>query len=110
MAISLEAQEQAKEIIESGLVSLFRGKVRFDTFRARSMLDEANDEFLQVSVVYEGNREELSPGLLNSLHQEIKPQLLAIGIQTVPVISYIDKTEDSEWSEIAFAHLPSGRA
>ena len=61
MAISLETQEQAKEIIESGLVSLFRGKVRFDTFRARSMLDEANDEFLQVSVVYEGNREELSP-------------------------------------------------
>ena len=109
MAISLEVQEKAKEIIRSELTSRLTGRVRIETIRATPMLDATDDEFLQVSVVYEGNRKDLDPGVLNGLHQQIKPRLLKLGIQTVPSVSYINKTEDSLWSEMAAARPPDER-
>lgn len=103
MAISLEVQEKAKEIIRSELTSQLIGKVRIESIRVAPMLDATEDEFLQISVVYEGNRKDLDPRLLNGLHQQIKPRLLALGIRTVPSVSYIHQTEDGPWSEMVTA-------
>ena len=109
MTFSLEMQEKAAEIIRSELTSQLTGRVRIDSIRATPMLDATDDEFLQVSVVYEGNRKDLDPGLLNGLHQQIKPRLLALGIRTVPSVSYIPKTEDGSWSEVAAVRPPDER-
>ena len=104
MAISLETQEKAKEIVRSELTDRLFGKVRIESIRASPMLDATDDEFLQISVVYAGNRKDLDPGVLNGLHQQIKPRLLALGIRTVPSVSYIHKTEDGPWSDLSVVH------
>ena len=109
MALSLAVQEKATEIIRSELTSQLIGKVRIESIRATPMLDATDDEFLQISVVYDGNRKDLDPRLLNGLHQQIKPRLLALGIRTVPSVSYIHKTEDGPRSEMATARPPAER-
>ena len=94
MTISADTQARAEGIIRAGLDAQFRGKIKFADVRARPMLDQDEEEFLNVSVVYEGDRKSLEPGLCNSLYQEIEDQLLEIGVCTVPSISYIDKLDD----------------
>ena len=95
MTISAETQERAKQVIWKGLNSHFKGKVRFSDVRASAMLDQDEDEFLNVLVIYEGDRKGLEPRLCNSLYQEIRGPLLHIGLCTVPSISYVNKADDS---------------
>ena len=93
MTISLEVQEKAKEIILAGLQAQSHGSVRFCDIRAERKLNAVDEEFLHAYVSYDGPREDLDVHLLNSLHEEIEPQLLEIGILTIPSVSYIDKSE-----------------
>ena len=110
MSIPVEAQNKAKEIIMAGLRAQDHGNVQFIAIRAEPMLDQYDEEFLNVSVIYEGKREDLKHRLLGSLNRQIKDQLLAAGIGHVPSVSYIDKTEDSEWSQPAAADPPDRQA
>ena len=110
MPIPVEAQNKAKEIIMAGLRAQDHGNVQFIAIRAEPMLDQYDEEFLNVSVIYEGRREDLKHRLLGSLNRQIKDKLLAAGIGHVPSVSYIDKTEDSEWSQPAAADPPDRQA
>ena len=110
MSIPVEAQNKAKEIIMAGLKAQDHGNIQFIAIRAEPMLDQYDEEYLNVSVIYEGMRDELKHRLLGSLHRQIKDQLLAAGIGHVPSVSYIDQTEDSQWSQPAAAHPLDGPA
>ena len=59
-----------------------------------------DEEYLDVLVVYDGRREDLQAQVLNSLYERIGDDLRVIGIDSNPSISYRDKTEDSEWSDL----------
>ena len=96
MTISTETQERARKIIRAGLDAQFKGRVRFADIRSSPMLDQDDEEFLNVSVIYEGDRKGLEPHLCNSLYQGIRDQLVDIGIRTVPSISYVDRADDSK--------------
>ncbi len=104
MAISLEVQEKAKEIILAGLRARSHDSVRFCDIHAEVKLNAIDEEVLFVSVIYEGPREELNTHQRIALHEEIEPQLLKAGILTIPVVSYIPKVEyDRLMSELAAA-------
>ena len=104
MAISLEVQEKAKEIILAGLRARSHDSVRFCDIHAEVKLNAIDEEVLFVSVIYEGPREELNTHQRIALHEEIEPQLFKAGILTIPVVSYIPKVEyDRLMSELAAA-------
>jgi hypothetical protein len=111
MAIALETQEKAKQIILKGLRAQSHGSVRFCDIHATVRLDAEDEEFLDVVVIYEGPREELNIRLLNSLHDEIRTQLREIGILHVPSIGYTDQASyDQMLSEMAAARPYNWRA
>ena len=101
MTISAETQDRAKDIIWRGLKAHFKGNVHFADIRASTMLDQDQDEFLNVLVVYDGNRNGLDARLCNSLYQEVRDQLVDVGLYTVPSISYVDKSDDGKQSDIS---------
>ena len=103
MAINAEALEKAQTIIRDGLDVQFQGKVSFDSIRITPRFGPDDDEYLDVVVVYDSNDGDLAAQLLNSLYQRIGDDLRAIGIDRSPSISYRDKNEDSEESDLVQA-------
>lgn len=93
MAISLEIQEKAKEIILAGLRAQAHGSIRFGDIEAEVAWNAIDEEFLDVSVIYEGPHEDLNIHALNALHGMIEPQLLEIGILQIPSVLCIPKFE-----------------
>ncbi len=93
MTIALETQEKAKEIILAGLRAQSHGSVRFCDAESEVAWNAIDEEFLDVSVIYEGTHEDLNMHSLNALHGEIEPQLLEIGISQIPSVSCIPKAE-----------------
>ena len=100
MTIPGETQEKAKRVIWDRLDSHFKGKVRFSEIRASAMVDRDDNDFLNVSVVYEGDRKGLEPRLCNSLYSEIRGCLLDVGLHTIPSISYVDKFDDARRGDV----------
>ena len=102
MAISLDTQEKAKEIILTGLRAQSHGSVKFCDIHAEVARNAEDEEILFVSAIYNGPYVDLNIRQLNALHGEIEPQLLEIGILHVPPVSYIPKAEyDQLLSEMA---------
>lgn len=93
MTIAVETQEKAKEIILAGIRAQSHGSVHFCGAEAEVAWNAIDEEFLDVSVIYEGPYEDLNVNLLNALHGEIRPQLLEIGILQIPSVSCIPKAE-----------------
>ena len=93
MSISLETQEKAKQIILDGLSAQSHGSVKFYGVQAEVAWNAIDEEFLDVSVVYEGPRDELNLRSINALYGEIEPQLLEIGILQIPSVACIPKAD-----------------
>lgn len=107
MTITAETQEKAKQVIWDGLDAHFKGRVRFSEIRTDPMLDQEENDFLNVLVVYEGDRKGLEPRLCNSLYSEIRGRLLEVGLHTIPSISYVDKSDDVKRVDSASLKGPS---
>ena len=104
MAIALETQEKAKEIILAGLRAQSHGSVRFCDIHATVRLNAIDEEFLDMVVIYEGPREELNVHQLNALHGEIEPQLTEAGVLQIPSVGYTDQASyDQMLSDLAAA-------
>ena len=104
MAISLDTQEKAKEIILAGLRAQAHGSVRFCDIHATVRLNAIDEESLDMVVIYEGPREELNIHSLVSLHGEIRPQLIEAGVLQIPSVSYTDQASYEQMlSEVAAA-------
>ena len=91
MAITLETQEKAKQIILAGLRAQSHGAVRFCDAHATVRVNAEDDEFLDVVVIYDGPREDKNVRHLIALHSEIEARLHEIGILHVPSVGYTDQ-------------------
>ena len=100
MAFNTETIEKAQNIIKDGLDAQFQGKVSFDSVRITPRPGPDDEEYLDVLVVYDSEDADLAAQLLNSLYEHIGEDLRAIGIDSSPSISYRDRTENSEWSDL----------
>ena len=109
MATPQETHDKAKGIIQNGLDTHFQGKVRFHEVRITPRSGGDDEEYLDVQVIYVGKPSDLNPGLLNSLYGVIESDLRAIGVEKIPSISYREKTEDGEWSELVQAVPPEAQ-
>lgn len=104
MAIALETQEKAKEIILAGLRAQSHGSVRFCDIHATVGLNALDEEYIYAVVIYEGPYEELNIRQLNALHSEIMPQLIEAGVLEIPTVGYTDQASyDRMLSERAAA-------
>ncbi len=110
MVTSQEAHEKAKDIIQGALDVQFQGKVRVHEIRITPRLGDDDEVYLDVQVIYDGEPTDLNPRLLNSLYGTIEDELRAAGVEKIPSISYREKTEDSEWSEMVRASPPEDQA
>ena len=93
MPITSTAQSAAEEIIRSHLNDQFAGQVRIVNVMPSTQFGQDDEEFLDVSVIYEVQREALKPDVLNAVYRNISPQLLDHGIHHVPSIGYIPSHE-----------------
>ena len=100
MAFNTETLEKAQNIIKDGLDAQFQGKVSFDSVHITPRPGPDDEEYLDVLVVYDSRDEDLVAQLLNSLYEQIGEDLRAIGIDRSPSISYRDRTENTEWSDL----------
>lgn len=95
MAITAEMLDKVSEIVRTELPKRLP-----DSIRVRRVESEIwpgiENEIIHVLVFYEGDRENLSPRMLNEFDQEIKPLLTDIGIDDVVPISYTNRKEVGE--------------
>lgn len=96
MPISPTAQSAAEDIIRSYLNEELAGQVRIVKVLSSPRFGQDDEEFLDVSVIYEGQREALNPEVLNAVYHNISPQLLENGVDHAPSIGYIP---NHEWEQ-----------
>ncbi len=107
----------ASELVKKKVASLYRkhleaeygDRLVFDDIRVIPRLDQWGDEYLHIYVIVAGtaagNYDVLDPSWINSLYWELRPELLVLGVTSIPVDSYIDKAEIAPWTDEERARL-----
>ena len=92
MDISAETLDKVSEIVRTELPKRLPSSIRVHHVESEVWMGYDND-FIHVTVVYEGDRKNLSPRMLNEFDDEIEPMLLDLGIDDVVPISYANKRD-----------------
>ncbi len=94
-------KEQVGNIYRSHLESKFGDRVVFDEVRVVPRLDEWYEEYLHIYVVISGDTALFDRNMnwLNGLYRIMRPELLELGVTSIPSDSYIDKSEIDEWTD-----------
>ncbi len=87
MAITAETLDRVSEIVRTELPKRLPPNVQVHHVKSEIWMGGEN-EFIHVTVVYEGERNNLNPRTLNEFDEEIEPLLMEIGVYPVPPISY----------------------
>ena len=111
--LNQEAKQKVAEIVMHDLSSQFGDEIKFETVRIMSSQftkssskqiipaeDEFGDPYHRIEVIYSGDGELLDPAWLNGFRRRNRDKLAQWGVNTTSE-SYIDKTEDGPWSEMA---------
>ena len=97
--LNQEAELMVAEIVRHDLSSRFGDKIKFETVRIIPAEDEFGEPYHRIEVIYSGDGELLDPSWLNGFRRRNRDKLAQWGVN-ITSESYIDKAEDSEWSEI----------
>ena len=92
MAITAEMLDKVSEIVRTELPKRLPDSIRVRRVESE-IWDGIENEIIHVLVVYEGDRKNLSPRMLNEFDLEIEPMLLDLGIDDVVPISYANKRD-----------------
>ena len=92
MAITAEMLDKVSEIVRAELPTRLPDSIRVRQVKAATWMG-GEDEFIHVTVIYEGDRRDLDPRTLNEFDDEIEPLLVEIGVNRVPPISYANLRE-----------------
>ncbi|MCE2467317.1 MAG: hypothetical protein J4G06_04770 [Caldilineaceae bacterium] len=82
--------------IQEKLEERFRDACVFDPILVREEVDEYGDPYLHTYIVYEGDRRQWDPSWMAGLTERILPVSIELGFQSIPMQSYISK---SDWLE-----------
>lgn len=99
MAITAEMLDKVSEIVRTELPKRLPASVRIHMVHTQ-ILQDGDDDFVHIVVIYEGDRQQLNPRTLNEFDDEIEPLMMEIGIHPVPPISYVNRNEPGQWSEL----------
>lgn len=98
-------KEQVANIYRSHLEKKFGDRLVFDEIHVIPRLDEWDEEYLEVRVVYDGDSGLLDPNWINGLYWQMQPELLELGVTNFTSEAYIDKAEIVEWTDEEKAKL-----
>ena len=87
MSISPETLATVSEIVRVELPKCLPESIRVHHVKSEVWMGY-DDDFIHVTVIYEGDRKDLDPKVLNEFDDEIEPLMVNIGISRVPPISY----------------------
>ena len=92
MDVSAETLEKVSEIVRTELPKRLPDSIRVHRVKSEVWMGY-DEDFIHVTVVYEGERGNLNPRMLNEFDQEIKPFLEGIGVGGSVPISYANRRE-----------------
>jgi hypothetical protein len=92
MNISAETLDKVSEIVRTELSKRLPASIRVHLVKSE-VWTGYDDDFIHVTVVYEGERKNLNPRTLNEFDEDIEPLLIEVGIYPVPSISYANLRE-----------------
>lgn len=97
--LSEEAERKVADLVRQDLNSKFGGIITFDTIRITPAEDEFGEPYHHIEVIYTGDGDLLDPAWLNGFRRRNQDRLAECGVE-ITSESYVDKTEDGEWSEL----------
>ena len=93
---SQAVRDKVADLVRQDLEECFGDKLAFDPILVFDRVDHDDDDYLDIIIVYEGDRKHLDPKLTVGLVRRITPQLLELDTPWPPSRSFVER---SEWIE-----------
>lgn len=98
-----EQKARIEEITRSDLTGRFGEVLTFPRVTVVTKTDQFDDPYVHIRVVYAGDGDALDPGWLNGFNRRNRPAFQKFGVTGVITQSYVEESEDGEWSEMMSA-------
>ena len=108
MTTAKSVRAQVAAIIRKHLESKFGDRLVFGDIRVIPRLDQWGDEYLHIYTIFDGDGELLDPHWINGLYWLMRPELIEMGIASIPTESYIEKSEYDLWFKSYIDKTESG--
>ena len=92
-----ERLNEVREIVAQVLAEVFGDTVRFGRIYMGSDWDHDGFEYVTAHVIHETPDESLDAHKMLDVHEPLNDRVRALGTDTIPVLSYIAKSEEREW-------------
>ena len=93
------------EITRSDLTGRFGKVLTFPRVTVVTRTDRFDEPYVHIRVVYAGDGDALEPAWLNGFNRQNRTAFQQFGVTGMITQSYVEKSEDSEWSESMKAAL-----
>ena len=97
MSVTTENKNRIAGMVKNLLTQRFQNQFIFDPIVVRHEIDHDGDEYLNIYVVFDGDQKDLDAGWAVKLSGHIWPESIAMGVPSVPGLSFVEK---SEWEEL----------
>lgn len=97
MSISAENKQKIAGLVKDMLVQHFQDQFVFGPIVVQHEIDHDGDEYLDICIVFDGDQKNLDPGWTIKIPGHIWSESIAVGVPSVPGISFVEK---SEWEEL----------
>ena len=94
---SREVADKVGKLVGDSLREHFKDEFVFDPIVVQPAIDHDGDEYLDIFIIYEGDYKKLDPGWSSGLPMLLRPDLLELGVTSVPYHSFVPK---SDWKEV----------
>ena len=89
--------DEVANIVRQALENHFGDMIVFDPILVMPKIDHYGDEYLQIYIVFDGDQKLIDPGWTLGLIGRIRPNLIELGVETLPSKMFVEK---SEWEEV----------
>ena len=104
--LSPEAEKSVAQIVRQDLEHIITNGISINEVRITPGEDQDGEKpYYHIVVVYSGNGDLLKPAWLNGFKRRNREILAKWGVR-LTTESYVEATEDSEWSELSNVVLP----
>ena len=86
-----------REIVAQVLAEIFGEAARFGPIYMGSDVDHDGFEYVTAHVIYESPDESLDVHKMLDVREPLNDRVLALGVDAIPVVSYIAKSEEQDW-------------
>ncbi len=89
-----------EEITRCDLTDRFGEVLTFPRVTVVTKIDEFDDPYVHIRIVYSGDGNALDPRWLNGFNRRNRPAFQKFGVTGVITQSYVEESEDREWSAL----------